>query len=239
MKKFLMFLVCLPHFLLAQVVHQHHSLSDKPAVHGMLVFGTSKVYLSHLPMFYSPHDYQVLIEASLSADALKIYQNALVKTPHSLYTIVPEKFVLPSLLTETHAFKGDLYAGHFEKGGVRIAHNITIDVVKVIYFQKLTPLLVKPKKSHVILFGNHEEQFIMHQIHAAPDFDQVVQVHLSDPQILLQQKDKYLILRADYLDADIPFSKIDQFELATAATNQRLTFQWINEVYLVGPEELI
>ena len=31
----------------------------------MLVFGTEKVYFSHLPMFHAPHDYQAVIEVEL------------------------------------------------------------------------------------------------------------------------------------------------------------------------------
>ena len=32
---------------------------DPPDIHGMAVIGQKSVFLSHLPMFGSPHDYQV------------------------------------------------------------------------------------------------------------------------------------------------------------------------------------
>jgi hypothetical protein len=31
-------------------------------VHGMLLFGADTLYLSHLPMFMRPHNYQVILE---------------------------------------------------------------------------------------------------------------------------------------------------------------------------------
>ena len=50
--------------------------SDHAAVHGMLMVGEDRSLMSHLPMFHSPHDYQLLLEVNLSApgsDPLKTY----------------------------------------------------------------------------------------------------------------------------------------------------------------------
>src|SRR3954468_23208955 len=51
--------------------HMHHdnapSGSDVPTttgVHGMLLFGSGPVYLSHLPMFGTPHNFQVILEVT-------------------------------------------------------------------------------------------------------------------------------------------------------------------------------
>jgi hypothetical protein len=49
---------------------------DEPATHGMAVIGQKSVFLSHLPMFGSPHDYQVIVEAELTktgADPQQVY----------------------------------------------------------------------------------------------------------------------------------------------------------------------
>jgi hypothetical protein len=42
--------------------HSDHSHSgtatqDRPSVHGMAVIGSDTIFLSHLAMFHSPHDY--------------------------------------------------------------------------------------------------------------------------------------------------------------------------------------
>ena len=41
--------------------------NDPPAIHGMLMVGTQTIFLSHLPMFHRPHDYQVILEVGLQA----------------------------------------------------------------------------------------------------------------------------------------------------------------------------
>lgn len=153
---------------------------DHPSVHGMLIVGKSKVYLSHLPMFHSPHDYQVLIEAEFSADGQTAYQEALKSPFETLFTLVPETFVLPEMAQNPKPFKAQIYKGHFERGGQEIANNVTVTIKKVLYFKKFVPNATKPEMSTLLLFGNEIEQFIAHQITAKPDFDQVMEVKLPN-----------------------------------------------------------
>ncbi len=48
----------------------HMNMEDmnmgEAANHGMLLFGEQAAYLSHLPMFGSPHNYQAIFEVTLS-----------------------------------------------------------------------------------------------------------------------------------------------------------------------------
>jgi hypothetical protein len=46
------------------------SAQDQPAVHGMLLVGEETLYLSHLPMFHSPHNYQVILEVRFKTSTL-------------------------------------------------------------------------------------------------------------------------------------------------------------------------
>lgn len=47
--------------------HEHHHDEDVPqAVHAMVLFGDTTLYLSHMPLFSPPHNDQVLLEVSLS-----------------------------------------------------------------------------------------------------------------------------------------------------------------------------
>jgi hypothetical protein len=50
---------------------------DTTGVHGMLLFGEDVVYLSHLPMFMSPHNFQVLL-ITASPDFDQVLQVRLV-----------------------------------------------------------------------------------------------------------------------------------------------------------------
>jgi len=53
----------------ASSAHVHGMAVDRPAVHGMLLVGTNALYVSHLPMFHAPHDYQALAEVALQDGA--------------------------------------------------------------------------------------------------------------------------------------------------------------------------
>ncbi|WP_295904479.1 hypothetical protein [uncultured Bdellovibrio sp.] len=150
----------------------HH---DPASIHGMLLFGKSQVYLSHLPMFHAPHDYQVLLQATLSAEGLNAYHASLRNSNETVYTLVPEAFSLPELTSHPVPFKAQIYKGHFERGGVLIADNVTVEI-KVLYFRKFSGTDVKPSQGTYILFGNSKEQFLAHAITAAPDFDQILKV---------------------------------------------------------------
>src|SRR4029077_3625908 len=95
--------------------------TDPPAGHGMLVIGLDTAFFYHLPMFMSPHDYQVILEGTLSkqgSDPQRTYRDdrkGHLKT--SVYTFAPAPFVLPDLFPPAHKlkkFRGDLFRGHFE-----------------------------------------------------------------------------------------------------------------------------
>ncbi len=157
----------------------HHPAMDHASIHGMLVVGKSHIYLSHLPMFHSPHDYQVILDVKLSEAAQKAYLESLAQSDETVYTLVPEAFVLPDMVAHPHAFSAQLFKGHFERGGTVIADHVQVDIQKVIYFKKFDPSESQPVTAAYLLFGNSEEQFLAHQISAAPDFDQVSKVSVS------------------------------------------------------------
>lgn len=151
---------------------QHHH-GDKPSVHGMVIFGKKVIYLSHLPMFHSPHDYQAVMEAEFEQSALKAYLTS--AQDETLFTLVPEKFSLPDMMNKPRPFKAQIYAGHFERGGKLIAET-TVMIKNVILFKKLNPAGPRPQKLTYYVFGNEVEQFMVHKISSKPDFDHVLQV---------------------------------------------------------------
>lgn len=159
----------------ATVSHQHHA--DPPSTHGMLVVGTQAVYLSHLPMFHSPHDYQVILEAKFDDRAQRAYLESLKNHPEAtVYTLVPERFSLPEMIKSPRPFKAELFRGHFERGGEPIATNVTVTIKSTIHFRKFDTTAGQPELSSQILFGKSNEWFMAHFITAAPDFDQVTRV---------------------------------------------------------------
>lgn len=177
MKNFLYFMVLSFGFLQAQ----HHTVtSDKPATHGMSIMGTSTVYASHLPMFHSPHDYQIILELEFDTTTKKRYTDDQKNNPlYTIYTIEPEKFILPDMMNHPKPFQANLYRGHFERGGIKIASDITITIKKVVYFAKIDPKAIPNTTSDYIVFGNEKEQFLSHKITSRPDFDQIIQISPS------------------------------------------------------------
>jgi hypothetical protein len=160
----------------ARAQHQPDS-ADKPSVHGMLIFGKEKLYASHLPMFHSPHNYQVILELQLTTKDKQLFLNDQRQHPETVtYTIEPEVFVLPSKMKAKEGFKASLYRGHFERGGEKIATGIKVTIAEVLYFEKLKPAAAAAGNEY-IFFGNKKEKFLAHRITSAPSFDQVIQVY--------------------------------------------------------------
>lgn len=88
--------------------------ADQPAIHGMLMVGGSNIYLSHLPMFHSPHEYQAIVQADLGEAGNSVYLEDRKNHPtENIYTLQPqEKFVLPEMIQNPTTFPAKIYRGH-------------------------------------------------------------------------------------------------------------------------------
>ena len=154
---------------------------DSPAVHGMLVVGTHDLYLSHLPMFHAPHDYQAIVACRWRAtggDPQQRYLADRAKTGATLYTLVPEPFVLPDVIQGQKSFRATLYRGHFERGGVPILTGLTVDITRVVHFRKFDPAATHAPQARYLVFGTPAEAYAAHLISAPPDVDQVLSVRV-------------------------------------------------------------
>lgn len=154
-----------------------HSHGDHPSVHGMAVVGKDSIYLSHLPMFHSPHDYQVIFEAEFDQKTKEAYLASKADSEETVYTIAPETFVLPEMVAQPRPFKAQLFRGHFERGGELLA-GAEVKIKRVVYFRKLDPSQPKMASPQFFLFGKGEEKFLAHEIAARPDFDQILAVNM-------------------------------------------------------------
>jgi hypothetical protein len=181
-------------FTNAQEHHGNHS-QDKPSTHGMLILGKEKIYASHLPMFHSPHDYQIILELELDKDIQKQFVTDQENNPeYTTYTIEPEKFVLPNMIHNPKSFKANLYRGHFERGGTKIASDINVTIKAVIYYNQFNGDKARATANTFILFGNEKENFIAHQITNKPDFDQIIQVKKVTNLLLVNKKHEQIIV---------------------------------------------
>lgn len=174
--------------------HGMHHGSDTTGVHGMLLFGDGPFYLSHLPMFSPPHNYQAILRVSLEDDAAGQIRNIHAHFGRDrLLTVRPETFPITDLSPADSSqpprteFRGDVVHGHFEHGGDVVAASTLIRVDEVLTFRVLpadspgstTSADDRGELAYLPVGDADEELFLAHVITAAPDFDQVLRVSVS------------------------------------------------------------
>jgi hypothetical protein len=145
-------------------------------LHGMALFGGREgLYASHLPMFHSPHDVQVLMRIALrDAQADAQLRQALARAPQ-LWTLEPERFDLsrlqPGAAAPLSSFSARLVQGHFERGGVTRWAKVQIDVEALLLFNRLLPGLRQAERQRFFWFGQGREQFLVKWLDQRPDVD--------------------------------------------------------------------
>jgi len=153
----------------------------------MVLVGEHRIFLSHLPMFMSPHNAQVILEATFvrqgqSVDDVYFADRASHKTVR-FYTVQPQEFVLGDLFQTDPArprlthFTATVFRGHLEKGGVAIDALTDIDVrVKQVVHARSFAGADKLSTLTYVMFGGGQEQFLAHVISKSPDFDQLLSI---------------------------------------------------------------
>ena len=103
------------------------------SVHGMVLFGTEKLYLSHIPLFATPHNIQVLIEVKpVSGVPQANFSNR-------GFTFQPSApFSLSDLARgAVRGFTGTVFQGNFESGGTPVLQNAKFEVTKVVFARNM------------------------------------------------------------------------------------------------------
>jgi hypothetical protein len=180
-------------------IHPHAIVPDRPnvrvpvdptvATHGQLMLGQSISY--HLPVFMTdpwahPHNFQVVLELALPADAQAAVAADQTAHPDSIYTAVPPVFAQTSLVIDVpgHPRKDAfaelvVYRNHFERSDrVEIAR-APARIVRILHFRELAPDLPKPPELAYAVFGSSDGLFLAHMLSAPPDFDQVLKVEVD------------------------------------------------------------
>ncbi len=150
--------------------------AQSAAVHGMVLFGGEQLYVSHIPLYMTPHDYQALAKVTISSTGLAAYNKYNV-SGQQYFTLAPKPFVLPQLLSGAlTTFKADLYRGSFEQGGRVIASNVTVTVQKVEYQTRLSKAAVPASSLTYLTLNDGENSYLAHKITAPNNFDHIVQI---------------------------------------------------------------
>jgi hypothetical protein len=154
----------------------------------MVLVGESPCYLSHLPMFMSPHNYQVVLKCTLDNDASGRLRELRTRLGRDvLVTVKPEVFAITDLMPVDAArqvlteFNADVVEGHFEHGGRTLAPAAVVNVDEVMYFCELDLGAASPDERvgemEYLLFGDADDElFLAHRIGSRPNFDQVLRI---------------------------------------------------------------
>jgi hypothetical protein len=149
----------------------------------MVLLGDDPLYLSHLPMFGPPHNYQLLLEITLDPESLEQVRAAR-SGPDELWTISPEEFSLTDLVPIADApaalqeFRADFVRGHFERGGEVVAPSALVTVTGVLHFHDLRSG-DRAAQLRYILLGGGPRTYLAHWITGPPDFDQLLAVRVG------------------------------------------------------------
>ncbi len=149
--------------------------------HGMAVFGGREgLYASHLPMFHSPHDSQLVFRIALaSAAAERDLRERLAAQP-ALWTLDPEPFDLlrlgPGHAEPLRQFEAKFFEGHFERGGRQHGGAQRVRVGEVLLFRRLDPSLRERSLGRYRVVGRGREWFAFKEIDRRPDFDHIVRL---------------------------------------------------------------
>ncbi|MFN8611156.1 MAG: hypothetical protein U0931_26670 [Vulcanimicrobiota bacterium] len=160
-------------------------------VHGMVMFG--KNYLSHIPMFHEPHDYQIIMDVRLEHPQIGSGESF----GESLHTFVPDKFSLGDLLNgKLEKIQGTVYEGNFEDGGNPVLEGVTARIDKVLHSHHLSAQDSPQPELEYWLYGSRQDAYLVHPIAGgSAGFDQILHVDLKAARVSDQELEQGLLVR--------------------------------------------
>ena len=130
-------------------IHADHKYHTRVGSHGMVLFTDgAELYASHLPLYYSPHDYQLIYAVGSPHKATLIAYLQAGSTSHSnMVTLLPENFDLNKLVDgERFSISAQFYRGHFERGGTKWLGKSELTFEKLLFKRRLVKQY-KPSRS--------------------------------------------------------------------------------------------
>lgn len=146
-------------------------------VHGMVLMNkASTIFAYHLPLYHKPHDVQLLYKLDVKNVALV----HLVRD-NDMVTIKPKPFNLQRLMRgEKIALEADIYIGHFERDGMLVYENMTLNFAKQLYVRKLDDISPSSNNQEydVVSYRKNNKIYI-HRIQQAPSFDHLIHIDVN------------------------------------------------------------
>ncbi|MDY6974857.1 MAG: hypothetical protein SVW51_01385 [Pseudomonadota bacterium] len=180
-------------------IHAGHKNHKRVGSHGMVLFTDgAELYASHLPLYYSPHDYQLVYTVGSPHKAKLIaYLQADSMSYSNMVTLLPENFDLNKLVDgEKFSISAQFYKGHFERGGTKWLGKSELTFEKLLFKRRLVKQYKPPHSDEDSVKDNLDEKWTrvslgdkhlyIHLIGERPSFDALFIV--DDCQTTLENK---------------------------------------------------
>lgn len=162
-------------------------MPQRMGVHGMVLFGGREgLYGSHMPMFHSPHDLQVVVRLRAADPRVDQALRQALSSAQGLWSIAPERFDLsraePGHADPLRQFRADVFEGHFERGGVQRREGVAFDVDQVLLFNRLDPAKRAASRRVFQAIGAGREHFLVKRLDQRPDVDLIGRLDTATAQ---------------------------------------------------------
>lgn len=146
-------------------------------VHGMVLMNkSSTIFAYHLPLYHKPHDVQLLYKLDVKDVALM----QLVRD-NDMVTIKPKPFNLQRLMRgEKVILEADVYTGHFERDGMLVYKNMSLNFAEQLYVRKLDD--IKPsstRQEYDVVSYRKNYKIYIHRLQQAPSFDHLIHIDVT------------------------------------------------------------
>jgi len=153
------------------------------AAHGFLLMGTNNVFGSHLPMFFMPaHAFQVIFELSFEDKDKEKYIAIKKDNPGKPLIIFEPKPMSLEEMANSKSFQCDLFIAdnNGDPTGDALINNLNVSIKQKILFEPLNQNNDYPENMSYYLYGRNSEYHLSHILTKAPNFQQEVDVSVSD-----------------------------------------------------------
>lgn len=159
--------------------HSEHKEHTRFGMHGMvLITDGVDLYASHLPLYQSPHDYQILyLVESKHNDVFIKYLTQAKQDVELLYiqnmiTLLPVGFDLNKLIAgNAFTIETQFFTGHFERGGQAWIKDKNFKFVRQVFKRSLSKIEYAATQDDnnwsLLTASNNKHQIMINNIHTA------------------------------------------------------------------------
>jgi hypothetical protein len=162
-----------------------NSQPEQPTSHGFLIMGTEKLFLCHFPMYFTPeHSYQVILETGLEKNDMETLLKMRSQKPDEPLAIFNKKDMLLKDIVNSSSFPGVAFIvdgdGNPPPDVEPFIASATVTVKRSLLFEHLNPNSQYPDRLTYYLYGSDSDFHLSHVLTKAPNFQQELDVMISD-----------------------------------------------------------